>query len=138
MTEVYIVVDGHYSDYRIEAVFSTKELAQGYIDIYNKASKWRGDKRIEEYNLDKPEKLELGLAVRMAKDGRVAEVSLAVIKDNNNVGFKFFDLDTPINLGWIVATKDKERAIKVVNEKRTQILALGIWGDDAKVREIIS
>jgi len=138
MTEVYIVVDGYYSDYRIEAVFSTKELAQGYVDIYDKASKWGGDKRIEEYNLDEPVKLELGLDVRIAKDGSVANVFLVVIKDNNNVGFKFFDLDTPKNLAWIVATEDKERAIKVVNEKRTQILALGIWGDDGKVREMIA
>lgn len=32
MTTVYIVTTGSYSDYRINAVFSTPELAQTYID----------------------------------------------------------------------------------------------------------
>ena len=44
--KIYIVTSGEYSDYRIDAVFSTRELAEDYIQ-HNGT-----DYRIEEYNLD--------------------------------------------------------------------------------------
>jgi len=46
MTTVYVVTQGEYSDYGIDEIFSTKALAERYVN---------GDsqKRIEEYELDK-------------------------------------------------------------------------------------
>lgn len=48
MKKVYIVTCGDYSDYTIENVFSTKELAEEYI---NRVSTY-DDYRVEEYELD--------------------------------------------------------------------------------------
>lgn len=46
--KIYIVTSGEYSDYRIDAVFTTKEKAEEYVQ--NNGS----DYRIEDYELDKP------------------------------------------------------------------------------------
>lgn len=44
--KVYVVASGEYSDYSIEAVFSTKELANDYVQQHGTRF------RIEEYNID--------------------------------------------------------------------------------------
>ena len=49
--KVYIVECGEYSDMGIEAVFSTREKAEEFIK-YHEYSRWFGDFRISEYNLD--------------------------------------------------------------------------------------
>lgn len=48
MDKVFIVTSGCYSDYQIEAVFSTKEKAEEYID----SKKYPDDFAIEEYGID--------------------------------------------------------------------------------------
>lgn len=47
MTTIYAVASGSYSDYGINAIFTTEELAQKYIDASGKGY----DGRIEEYTL---------------------------------------------------------------------------------------
>lgn len=49
MEKVYIVTSGEYSDYHIDAVFSTIEKAKEYVDAYG------SDYRIEEYPVDDAE-----------------------------------------------------------------------------------
>lgn len=46
--KVYIVTSGTYSDYGIEAIFSTEELAKEYIDIHGDYD----DRSIETWDLD--------------------------------------------------------------------------------------
>ena len=46
MEKIYIVTSGEYSDYQINAVFSTGEKAEEYVDAYG------SDYRIEEYPVD--------------------------------------------------------------------------------------
>lgn len=48
MDKVFIVTSGCYSDYQIEAVFSTNEKAEEYIDSH----KYPDDFGIEEYGID--------------------------------------------------------------------------------------
>jgi hypothetical protein len=50
MSTIYVVTSGSYSDYHTDALFSTKEKAQAWIDIasYGKG----GDYQIEEWPLD--------------------------------------------------------------------------------------
>jgi hypothetical protein len=64
MATIYVVTSGSYSDYGINAMFSTRELAQEYIDKaiaakdadgeeYNVSGVyWAGDAQIEEWSLD--------------------------------------------------------------------------------------
>ena len=52
MAKVYIVTSGCYSDYTINACFSTKEKAQEYINNSKKTQDYSYDIGIEEYELD--------------------------------------------------------------------------------------
>lgn len=52
MSKVYIVTDGEYSDYHIEACFSTKKKAQQYIKNAKKVQGKYYDPDIEEWDLD--------------------------------------------------------------------------------------
>lgn len=51
---VYIVTQGSYSDYHIEAVFTDKEQAQLYCAIHHDKSGWYDPCVIEEYETDTP------------------------------------------------------------------------------------
>ncbi len=51
---IYIVTAGEYSDYGIVAIFSTRELAQKFMDTCNQ--NW-DEHRIEEWQIDKPENI---------------------------------------------------------------------------------
>jgi hypothetical protein len=74
--KVFAVSEGSYSDYRIVAIFSTREKAQEYIDSCH-AEQW-SEKEIEEYDLDLPrEELPGCYEVRIKADGTVIESTWA-------------------------------------------------------------
>jgi hypothetical protein len=126
MRKVYLVTKGEYSDYRIEAIFSTRYRATKY------RKKWGGE--IETWKLDAPIPDTI-VGVEMKPDGEVTdtwEIPCSV----GGEGFRSFTIGSNL-LTWYVKTEDKQRAIKVVNEKRIQILALGIWGDVKKVKQMM-
>lgn len=52
MSKVYIVTSGEYSDYHIDACFSTKQKAQEFIENAEKIEKFWAVPRIEEWDLD--------------------------------------------------------------------------------------
>ena len=131
MSKVYIVTSGEYSSYGINAVFSEKKLADEYI---KRAGEGYG---IEDYELDEPIP-EARILVEMSKTGDVSKIVRSI---DDQVGIvRFFRpnlLETDNHMLWCVRTDDKQKAIKIVNEKRFQILALDIWGDSQRVREMI-
>lgn len=49
----YVVVSGSYSDFGISAIFSTKELADDFVDRMNFVDSYYGDYRIQEWEMDK-------------------------------------------------------------------------------------
>ena len=51
--QVFVVTSGEYSDYGINAIFSTKEKAQEYIDIMEFCSSWDEYYNIHEWTVDK-------------------------------------------------------------------------------------
>lgn len=51
---IYIVTEGCYSDYHIEAVFTDKAKAEAYVDFYSKYKTYHDDYNIEEYESDLP------------------------------------------------------------------------------------
>ncbi len=71
----------------------------------------------------------------MAHDGSVVNVSRGVLREP---GFEWF-CNTKVGeaMTWTVKTDDDKRAIKVTNEKRSQIIALNIWGNSKKVFELV-
>ena len=127
--KVYIVTSGEYSDYRINAVFSTKEKAEDYLAAEPSNVE---TPEIEEYEMDMPPSEWWTTIVYMLRDGTVKNHQTSLKRKDEEAGFLFLK-SVPIyypaivELAWVVVTKDVDRAIKVVNEKRTQIIALGLW-----------
>lgn len=136
---IYAVNSGSYSDYRIVALFSTKKAARTYMS----AVKDSDYNDIEEYELD-PDTADLirrGYSVwrvRMLRDGTVEKVDRT---DNDSydvqdIGDHIWErTKAPAYKGKgiqdalesTVWAKTEKAAIKIANEHRTQMVALGKW-----------
>ncbi|KKK61798.1 hypothetical protein LCGC14_3010720 [marine sediment metagenome] len=125
--KIYIVTSGAYSDYGIDAVFSRRELAEEFSGL-------KEDSVVEEWDIDHPKKGWSLTVVRMGKRGGVKDIWHEVLSRFYLPGFQTFDVNS--NLVWAVGTQDEKRAVKVVNEKRAQILAQGFWRDGIKVGQL--
>jgi len=131
MTSIWGVSSGSYSDYSVEALFSSEEKAQKFLDEY---SKFEPDARLEafDYDPEPPVAIEV-IVVHIDMEGNVLRVSGPRWVREGAVGFVGYGLADvwrgPRVLIWVVPTTDKERAIKVANEKRAIILANEAWGD---------
>ena len=68
--KVYIVTAGEYSDYRILAVFSSKERAEDWIDHIGQYEDYC---YIEEYEVDCPPRKWVGTYVWITRDGTVVD-----------------------------------------------------------------
>ena len=130
MKNIYIVTVGDYSDYRICGVYSSKKMAQKYIDSFKYCA--FNEFRIEKYpvNLfvDFLNSGYIAFSVRMKKDGQVLEVEHV---DNEYLFTsrcaRPFDFDVRNNLICGVFAKDEKHAIKIVNERRAQAIANNQW-----------
>lgn len=133
MKMIYVVTCGSYSSYGIEAIFSTRKLAQAFIDgIMNPYDTMR----IEEWELDPHIKdLKKGrkaYRVTISKEGEVGEVSnenstyiLNKVEHGFPPGISFQDNKKVMNCScW---ANDEKHAIKIANEKRIQFIALNKW-----------
>ncbi len=126
--KIYIVTAGTYSDYSILAVFTDEKAANEYITEYNKAEyKHRDDAVIEEWDTDLPPTEWYYTLVRMTKEGEVLETTTSF----GDSDYSSFDVNG--NFFCKVKTKDVQRAIKVTNEKRAQLIAEDRWNPDAHV-----
>lgn len=133
MEMIYVVTSGSYSDYGIDAIFSTKEMAQAFIDGIKTPYE---EMRIGEWELDPHLKdLKKGrkaYRVTMSKEGKVREVaneSSTYILNRVEYGFppgiSFQDNKKIMNCSCFA--DDEKHAIKIVNEKRIQFIALNKW-----------
>ena len=130
MNKIYVVTSGDYSDYGIDAIFTSRELAQAFINAFKKRD--YDEFRIEEFELN-PYKTEIrkgyfAFFVRMQKDGKCTEV----YKENSSYGFNGgidYGFDVNKNMYCHVFAKDDKHAVKITNEKRTELIALDKWGN---------
>ncbi len=132
MKTVFVVTSGEYSDYGIDAMFSTRELAQKFIDSFN--DKY-SDMDIEEWDLD-PNKQHLKqnrkpYFLRINKVGDISDLRVC----DSSFGFKHDIPEAAISythgLEWMnlhCFADDDNHAIKIAGEKRAQILAANLWG----------
>lgn len=128
MDKIYVVTSGDYSDYGIDAIFTSEELAQAFINGFKERS--YQEFRIEEHKLN-PYKNEIrkgyfAFFVRMQKDGVCKEV----YKSDSAYGFNGgIDYGFDINNGMCchVFAKDDKHAVKIANEKRIELIALNKW-----------
>ena len=134
MPTSYIVVTGEYSDYHVCGVYSTRKKANYAAKVYN------GEiitHKIDELP-DHPKGM-LGYLVRMKKGGAsVVQLYGAEGMENSKDGH-FQDDYTPLpdgtynvvkELSITVWARDEQHAVKIVNEKRVQIIAANQWPAD--------
>lgn len=123
MAKIYVVTSGEYSDYKIEVIYSTREMAEEYANKHNKLKKYGSADEVTEFELDTPIEKHEFIYIIMDKQGNTYSIEREF---NRKEGFGSANETV---FSWTVQTTDEKRAIKVVNEKRIQILAAGIWGD---------
>jgi len=136
--KVYIVTTGSYSDYQVESVWSTAKKAKARVKVlaHGTNAGYFSDE------VDQADEIIPTVLVNMDKEGNVTG-TISGYDNPKNAGFIGFTQysskwnlhrkEWPVLL-WKVATEDKERAIKVVNEKRAQIIANNLWGDNEAVK----
>ncbi len=132
---IFVVTSGEFSEYRIKAIFSTRELAEDYI-------KSEGGS-IKEWDVDVLDIDHHYITIKMCKNGKLINEPYHFISREPYTSFagywsnKLNDKE-PRFIQCIIETGSEERAIKVVNEKRIQLLANGWWGDYEKTEQLFS
>lgn len=140
MASIWVIEEGEYSDYRVVGVFSSRKNAQLALDTVLKDGTSWGRPTIAEWELDPCiDELRKGykpFRIRMLRDGSVeyceeVEAStysmfyceLVIWKREEAPAYR--GKRVPNCLNGTVLAKDKEHAIKIANERRTQLIAAG-------------
>ena len=128
MKKAWLVEEGQY-DFAVVAIYSNQKDAEEHVK--------RGGNSYyaSEHPFDEPLP-EARYHVAMYEDGQVLDADTWPTIDRE-LGFRGRSGVCALYLCWVVKTGDRQEAIKIVNEKRTQILALGIWWDTIKIKEMI-
>lgn len=129
MGKIYIVTEGSYSDYHIVGTFSTKEKAEEHSLLVLGEERQFYDAKVEEWDIDEIVDHPKGMFfynVVMTKDGKTQECK--------NVGCEYKNTDAPYgdnaNFSFYMWARDEKHAIKIANERRTQLIALNQWTTD--------
>lgn len=128
--KVYVVTSGSYSDYGINAIFSTKELAEEYIkEVWKNSTSCNG---VNEWELDTDDpnkfKDKKFFQIKMNFEGDVKEIIKGDFNDwLDRVGeesdyYETFNTNLGICTCW---AKDIDTAIKITNDLRAQYIANG-------------
>lgn len=132
--KIYVVTTGEYSDYGIEAIFSSKEKAQEFSNFfYDKSDNYtnkEGQVRIEEYELDKIyefPKGKLPFVICMEKNGDSTCYQQTPTDFEEAESLYLRTSDSEIVLSKNLWAKDKEHAVKITNERRAFLIANNLW-----------
>ena len=124
MAKIYIVTSGEYSDYGINAVFSTEEKAQEF------RQQCGTDYRIEVFDIDREVKKETKLwRVEMRFDNfEVSECSAGLFSDSWGYHMKdtfeyWLDCEDERYIRLYIESDCMDRAIKIASERIAQIKA---------------
>ncbi len=129
MTTVYAVSKGCYSDYSVVALFSTRELAQTFMDRH--PGGYEDWNEIEEFALDEGvEQMRAGMSrynVRMGENGDSYDVGSETYWFTEKPDAEFRKPAAPrINqrwFNWYGWAMSQEHALKIANEYRIRLLA---------------
>lgn len=126
---IWVVEQGDYSNYRVAGVFSCEESAIRIRDLIN-TNDYFEKAEIAEWPLDPCIKeLNAGLSlwqITMTRNGTVHHCELEKYALE-----PCFDYHFTFLRGYVWA-KDSQHAIKIVNEKRTQMIANNEWPEDVE------
>ena len=134
MVTIWGVSSGEYSDYQVVAIFTSEEKAEVFLAEYRRL---QCDARLQEFDLDpEPPDVIIGIQVSIFRNGSILNMRGPKEFDRSRVGFgAYFRGDAAMS--WLVETSAAERAIKVANEKRGQLVAANVWGDDDKTQKLL-
>jgi hypothetical protein len=135
---VWVVEQGSYSDYRVVGVFTEKRYAQVIADQVNKigadeatVAEWPLNPCIEDLNAGRVQ-----FNVRMQRDGTVEDVTPREFLKCENTTVAIWQrtrvliyagTGVPDCLTACVWATDQQHAVKIVNERRAQMIAQGAW-----------
>jgi hypothetical protein len=134
MKEVFVVTSGEYSDYTIDAIFDSKELALKYIGYDpSKINQRYNTIGIETFvlNIGHNQK---GFIYYVCMDRYGKTHICYIVNDLSKIPNKKYTIQLEPHLvkkenkhtiRIFVRAKSKEHAIKIVNEKRTQLIVKG-------------
>lgn len=119
--KIYIVTAGTYSDYKIEAVFTTEEKAEAYVDKYGDYD----NRSIEEWDTDteNTDKETALYTVRIDDYGTEVERNNSHYKRDTIRAYKCF-LGGKIGYALTIETDGVERAKKIASERLMQVKAM--------------
>jgi hypothetical protein len=126
MKTVFVVTEGEYSDYHIEGIYSTPEIAKGIHGENCDVEEWEIDRWSEEYRQ--------GLYffdVYMTRDGETNHRGTSSVFRNpppsgSNVIIPYYKANTT-EFCFRMWARDERHAIKIANERRVQLIAGGTW-----------
>ncbi len=127
--KVYALTNGCYSDYRVLALFSTRERAEEAMALIARPE----SEGIEEYDIDDPAWLSLPKGHKawmlfMRENGDLCDQPSQV--DPDDVGDPFWCVSRWLSTGAMrlyVIARDEDHAVKVAGEKWSQMIASGEW-----------
>jgi hypothetical protein len=142
VSTIFAIEKGEYSDYRVVGIYSTKEVAEKVCDAINVNEDW-GKATVSEWPLDPAvDALNAGHSmhrVLMRRDGTVEECRRQDITSYEVAGEchiwrrstapAYRGKGVPDVLQATVWAEDTQHAIKIVNERRGQMIAMGEWED---------
>ena len=143
--KLFVVTQGEYSGYHVEAIFTDKDNAQEFIDnAIDKESYGHETTQIEEFELDKPREDWVHTVLCIYKDGH--SYFNDSLREHLKEGFNDYHKSAyrkdatgkeEIVATFKIKTDSIKRAVKIVNEKRAQILAASAWGNEELTRKVL-
>lgn len=122
--KIYIVTSGEYSEYSIDAVFTTKEKAVDYVEQHGT------DYNIEEYNLDEEveKKTQLWCIEFCVEDGKLCEACPTIYNKKEAVDTCYisntFDYrKVKSHICFYVDADSMDRAVKIARERFAAVKA---------------
>ena len=118
--KIYIVTSGEYSDYGIDAVFTTKEKAVEYVEQHGTRY------NIEEYNLDEPilKENKLWLISFNLEDGRIEDATVSNRKKEYYCDTcKYAPYSFVKHLDFYVESEVMDKARKIASERFAAVKA---------------
>lgn len=119
--KIYIVTSGEYSDYRIDAVFTTKEKAVDYVEQHGTRYS------IEEYELDEEveKKTQLWTVVFCVDNGKLVDGNTRSFKEDEVRDTCFVELswNGKLYITFYVDADSMDRAIKIARERFAAVKA---------------
>ena len=141
MATVYIVTRGDYSDYSIVAAFSSRELAERFVAVYNQGDYAYDRAGIEEYELDCPSEDWVTYIVWLNEAGDVTFLGRSVsasdsVRAEPRFAYRYGQDDAQLAIEERV--DDQQRAVKAAHEKWAAIKAAIPWGADKALELLVN